>query len=86
MKNLIADLIEKVVDHEKTTEEMCLQLDALEIVVMTFYVRLDEQSKQDIRQHISQAFDNIHTENQAVTADFERLRHATFSLLDRDIT
>ncbi|WP_313471433.1 sigma-S stabilization anti-adapter protein IraP [Atlantibacter hermannii] len=86
MKHLIADLIEKIADHEASRAEAFIQLDVIKIIVMALLARLDEPSKEDIRLYISQAFDEIETQNETEQADYEHLRRATFSLLDSDIS
>ncbi|EAW1141500.1 hypothetical protein CG28_003978 [Salmonella enterica subsp. enterica serovar Ohio] len=86
MKYLIADLVEKLASQEASTVEAFVQLDAIEIIVMALFAQLDEQSKLAIRENVSLAFEKINDEAQADPTELERLRRATFNLLDRDIT
>lgn len=86
MKNLIADLVEKLTDQEASSLEAFVQLDAIQIIVMAMLARLDEQSRHAIHENITQAFEKISDERQVDPDEFERLRSATFSLLNREIS
>lgn len=86
MKYLIADLVEKLATQEASKLEAFVQLDAIEIVVMALFAQLDEQSKQAIRENITQAFQNLSDAGQTDPTELNRLRLATFKLLNREIS
>lgn len=85
MKHLIADLIEKIVDQEASKKESLARLDALKIVVTALFAKLDSQTKDAIREHITDAFEKLAEENSSDLADLERLKEATSDLLSRKI-
>jgi len=85
MKYLIADLIEKIADQEASKKEALVQLDALKIVVTALFAKLDSQTKDAIRDHITEAFEKLAEENSSDLADLERLKEATSDLLSRKI-
>lgn len=85
MKHLIADLIEKIADQEASKKESLARLDALEIVVTALFAKLDSQTKDAIREHITDAFEKLAEENTSDLADLERLKEATSDLLSRKI-
>lgn len=83
MKHLIADLIEKIADQEASKKESLARLDALKIVVTALFAKLDSQTKDAIREHITDAFEKLAEENSSDLADLERLKEATSDLLSR---
>lgn len=83
MKHLIADLIEKIADQEASKKEYLARLDALKIVVTALFAKLDSQTKDAIREHITDAFEKLAEENSSDLADLERLKEATSDLLSR---
>ncbi|MEH4799078.1 sigma-S stabilization anti-adapter protein IraP [Atlantibacter hermannii] len=85
MKHLIADLIEKIADQEASKKESLARLDALKIVVTALFAKLDSQTKDAIREHITDAFEKLAEENSSDLADLERLKEATSDLLSRKI-
>ncbi|WP_312775002.1 sigma-S stabilization anti-adapter protein IraP [Atlantibacter hermannii] len=85
MKHLIADLIEKIADQEASKKESLARLDALKIVVTALFAKLDSQTKDAIREHITDAFEILAEENSSDLADLERLKEATSDLLSRKI-
>ncbi|WP_313471371.1 sigma-S stabilization anti-adapter protein IraP [Atlantibacter hermannii] len=85
MKYLIADLIEKIADQEASKKEALVQLDALKIVVTALFAKLDSQTKDAIRDHITEAFEKLAEENSSDLAELERLKEATSDLLSRKI-
>lgn len=85
MKYLIADLIEKIADQEASKKEALVQLDALKIVVTALFANLDAQTKDAIRDHITEAFEKLAEENSSDLAELERLKEATSDLLSRKI-
>lgn len=85
MKHLIADLIEKIADQEASKKESLARLDALQIVVTALFAKLDSQTKDAIREHITDAFEKLAEENSSDLADLERLKEATSDLLSRKI-
>ncbi|WP_312749671.1 sigma-S stabilization anti-adapter protein IraP [Atlantibacter hermannii] len=85
MKHLIADLIEKIADQEASKKESLARLDALKIVVTALFAKLDSQTKDAIRDHITDAFKKLAEENSSDLADLERLKEATSDLLSRKI-
>lgn len=86
MKYFIADLVEKLASQEASHVDAFIQLDAIEIIVMALFTQLAEESRQLVRDNITQAFDKINAEEQTDLTESERLRHATFNLLNREIT
>ena len=85
MKHLIADLIEKIADQEASKKESLARLYALKIVVTALFAKLDSQTKDAIREHITDAFEKLAEENSSDLADLERLKEATSDLLSRKI-
>jgi len=85
MKHLIADLIEKIADQEASKKESLARLDALKIVVTALFAKLDSQTNDAIREHITDAFEKLAEENSSDLADLERLKEATSDLLSRKI-
>lgn len=85
MKHLIADLIEKIADQEASKKESLARLDALKFVVTALFAKLDSQTKDAIREHITDAFEKLAEENSSDLADLERLKEATSDLLSRKI-
>jgi len=85
MKHLIADLIEKIADQEASKKESLARLDSLKIVVTALFAKLDSQTKDAIREHITDAFEKLAEENSSDLADLERLKEATSDLLSRKI-
>jgi len=85
MKHLIADLIEKIADQEASKKESLARLDALKIVVTALFAKLDSQTKDAIREHITDAFEKLAEENSSDLAELERLKEATSDLLSRKI-
>ena len=85
MKHLIADLIEKIADQEASKKESLARLDALKIVVTALFAKLDSQTKDAIREHITDAFEKLAEENSSDLDDRERLKEATSDLLSRKI-
>lgn len=85
MKHLIADLIEKIADQEASKKESLARLDALKIVVTALFAKLDSQTKDAIREHITDAFEKLAEEKSSDLADLERLKEATSDLLSRKI-
>ena len=85
MKYLIADLIEKIADQEASKKEALVQLDALKIVVTALFAKLDSQTKDAIREHITDAFEKLAEENSNDLTELDSLKGATLALLSRNI-
>jgi len=85
MKYLIADLIEKIAVQEASKKEAIVQLDALKIVVTALFAKLDSQTKDAIRDHITETFEKLAEENSSDLAELARLKEATSDLLSRKI-
>lgn len=85
MKHLIAELIEKIADQEASKKESLARLDALKIVVTALFAKLDSQTNDAIREHITDAFEKLAEENSSDLADLERLKETTSDLLSRKI-
>lgn len=85
MKHLIADLIEKIADQEASKKDALIQLDALQIVITALFANQDSLTKEAIRNHISHAFERLDEESTTDPVELERLKGATFALLNREI-
>ncbi|WP_318368916.1 sigma-S stabilization anti-adapter protein IraP [Enterobacter sp.] len=85
MKHLIADLIEKIADQETSKKDALFQLDALQIVITALFANQDSLTKEAIRNHISYAFERLAEEGETAPVELERLKGATFALLNREI-
>jgi len=85
MKHLIADLIEKIADQETSKKDALFQLDALQIVITALFANQDSLTKEAIRNHISHAFERLDEEGGTDPVELERLKGATFALLNREI-
>jgi len=59
MKNLIAELLVKLVEKEATAKEQMAQIEALEIVVTALVRKLEPQQHLAITTSIESAMDNV---------------------------
>ncbi|MDU5454453.1 MAG: sigma-S stabilization anti-adapter protein IraP [Pseudescherichia vulneris] len=84
MRHLIADLIDKLNVQEASSQEACVQLGAIQLIVMAMFNRLDEQSRQAIHENITLSFEKISDEELSDPDDLQRLRSAIFALLNRE--
>ena len=78
-------MLYETLNQEASKKESLSRRDALKIVVTALFAKLDSQTKDAIREHITDAFEKLAEENSSDLADLERLKEATSDLLSRKI-